>query len=230
MTQTIAKINGIIGDFVWGVPAMILIMGVGLLLTIRTRGLQIRRFGYSMRMTLGKVFSREQADKGAVTPFQAVCTALAATVGTGNIAGVAGADCDRRARARCSGCGCRRILGMCTKYAEVTLAVHFREKNRPRRLGGRPDVLHQKRPGAEVYSGWPCCFRCVRRAGAASASGNATQVSTIRSARSHTALSGYGVMASGEQYLVLNLVGGRGADGAGASPWFSWAASSAWAA
>ena len=91
MTQTIAKINGIIGDFVWGVPAMILIMVVGLLLTIRTRGLQIRRFGYSMRMTLGKVFSREQADKGAVTPFQAVCTALAATVGTGNIAGVAGA-------------------------------------------------------------------------------------------------------------------------------------------
>ena len=178
MTQTIAKINGIIGDFVWGVPAMILIMGVGLLLTIRTRGLQIRRFGYSMRMTLGKVFSREQADKGAVTPFQAVCTALAATVGTGNIAGVAGAIA-------IGGPGAvfwmwvSAILGMCTKYAEVTLAVHFREKNRHGDWVGGPMYFIKNGLGPRFK--WLAVLFSLLGGLACFGIGNATQVSTIRS-------------------------------------------------
>ena len=193
MTQTIAKINGIIGDFVWGVPAMILIMGVGLLLTIRTRGLQIRRFGYSMRMTLGKVFSREQAAKGAVTPFQAVCTALAATVGTGNIAGVAGAIA-------IGGPGAvfwmwvSAILGMCTKYAEVTLAVHFREKNRHGDWVGGPMYFIKNGLGPRFK--WLAVLFSLLGGLACFGIGNATQVSTIRSSIA-TALSGYGVMASG---------------------------------
>lgn len=91
LIQNIAAINGKVNDFVWGVPAMALILGVGLYLTIGTRVIQIRKLKAAMKETIGKLFSRQKAGAGAVTPFQAVCTALAATVGTGNIAGVAGA-------------------------------------------------------------------------------------------------------------------------------------------
>ena len=91
MIDIITLINSKINDFVWGVPAMILILGVGLWLSIRSGFIQIKKFGVAMRSTIGRIFNKESAQDGAVTPFQAVCTALAATVGTGNIAGVAGA-------------------------------------------------------------------------------------------------------------------------------------------
>ena len=78
-------------NFIWGVPAMVCIFGVGLYLSIRTNFLQIRKFPYAIKTTLGRIFRKRDASDGAITPFQAVCTALAATVGTGNIAGVAGA-------------------------------------------------------------------------------------------------------------------------------------------
>ena len=91
MLNAIETINSAVNNFVWGVPAMICIFGVGLYLSIRTGFLQIRKFPYAMRTTLGRVFRKREASDGSLTPFQAVCTALAATVGTGNIAGVAGA-------------------------------------------------------------------------------------------------------------------------------------------
>ena len=91
MLEIIESINKILNDFIWGVPAIVCIVGVGLYLAIRTKGIQIRKFGHAMRETIGKIFHRSDAAHGAITPFQAVCTALAATVGTGNIAGVAGA-------------------------------------------------------------------------------------------------------------------------------------------
>lgn len=87
----ITKVNDAVNGFVWGVPAMVCIIGVGLWLSFGTRFLQIRKFGYAMKSILGRIFTKEKAADGAVTPFQAVCTALAGTVGTGNIAGVAGA-------------------------------------------------------------------------------------------------------------------------------------------
>ena len=77
MLELITNINQHVNDFVWGVPAMICIIGVGLLLSIRTGFLQIRRFPYAMKATIGKVFKKTDAGHGAVTPFQAVCTALA---------------------------------------------------------------------------------------------------------------------------------------------------------
>ena len=126
--ETIASVNSAVNSFVWGVPAMICIVGVGLLLSFRTNFIQFRRFGAAMKETFGRMFHKKDAAEGAVTPFQAVCTALAATVGTGNIAGVAGAIA-------IGGPGavfwmwCSALLGMCTKFAEVTLAVHFRERN-----------------------------------------------------------------------------------------------------
>ena len=91
MLQIIETINTAVNNFIWGVPAMVCIFGVGLYLSIRTNFLQIRKFPYAIKTTLGRIFRKRDASDGAITPFQAVCTALAATVGTGNIAGVAGA-------------------------------------------------------------------------------------------------------------------------------------------
>ena len=128
MLQTIEQINNVVNNFIWGVPAMICIIGVGLFLSVRTRFLQIRKFPYAMKVTIGRMLKKREASDGALTPFQAVCTALAATVGTGNVAGVAGAIA-------IGGPGAvfwmwiSAILGMCTKFFEVTLAVHFRETN-----------------------------------------------------------------------------------------------------
>ena len=91
MLSTIESVNSAVNNFIWGVPAMICIIGVGLYLSIRTDFLQIRKFPYAMKVTIGRMLRKRDASDGALTPFQAVCTALAATVGTGNIAGVAGA-------------------------------------------------------------------------------------------------------------------------------------------
>ena len=91
MLSTIEAVNSVVNNFIWGVPAMICIIGVGLYLSIRTSFLQIRKFPYAMKVTLGRMMKKKEASDGALTPFQAVCTALAATVGTGNVAGVAGA-------------------------------------------------------------------------------------------------------------------------------------------
>ena len=128
MLDKIEAVNQILNDFIWGVPAMVMILGAGLLLSIRTGFVQIRKFRDALSSTIGRMFEKNKAKEGAMTPFQAVCTALSATVGTGNIAGVAGAIA-------IGGPGtvfwmwCSALLGMCTKFAEVTLAVHFREKN-----------------------------------------------------------------------------------------------------
>ena len=128
MLEMISSINQVVNDFIWGVPAMVCIIGVGILLSVRTDFIQIRKFPYAIKTTIGRMFKKKEAGDGAMTPFQAVCTALAGTVGTGNIAGVAGAIA-------IGGPGavfwmwCSAVLGMCTKFAEVTLAVHFRQRN-----------------------------------------------------------------------------------------------------
>lgn len=127
-----------VNNFIWGVPAMICIIGVGLYLSIRTNFLQIRKFPYAIRVTIGRMLRKREASDGSLTPFQAVCTALAATVGTGNIAGVAGAIA-------IGGPGAvfwmwiSALLGMCTKFSEVTLAVHFRRSPEPA-VGWRPGL------------------------------------------------------------------------------------------
>ena len=91
MLEIIKAVNDTVNGLVWGVPAMVCIIGVGLFLSVRTGFIQFRKFPYAMKATLGKIFKKSEAGHGSITPFQAVCTALAATVGTGNIAGVAGA-------------------------------------------------------------------------------------------------------------------------------------------
>lgn len=155
MLQIIETINTAVNNFIWGVPAMVCIFGVGLYLSIRTNFLQIRKFPYAIKTTLGRIFRKRDASDGAITPFQAVCTALAATVGTGNIAGVAGAIA-------IGGPGAifwmwvSALFGMCTKYAEVTLAVHYREINANGELVGGP-MYYIKNGLSKNGIGWLIC-------------------------------------------------------------------------
>ena len=89
--EQFAEWNGVINDFVWGPVMLVLLVGCGVYMSIRLGFIQFRRFGFAMKNTLGKIFHKHEAGEGEVTPLQAVTTALAATVGTGNIAGVTGA-------------------------------------------------------------------------------------------------------------------------------------------
>ena len=122
-------------DIVWGPPMLALIVGTGLFLTIRLRGLQFRELGYALRLA----FSRRQDDasEGDINHFQALMTALAATVGTGNIAGVATA-------VTLGGPGAvfwmwvTALVGMATKYAEAILAVTYRVRNARGEMAGGP--------------------------------------------------------------------------------------------
>jgi len=131
------EINGIINGFVWGPPMLILLVGTGIYLSLRTNFFSLRKLGYILRNTLMKMFSKDHEGEGEVTAFQAVATALAATVGTGNIAGVATAI-------SIGGPGAifwmwvAAIFGMTTKFAEVVLSVQFREKTSDGRFVGGP--------------------------------------------------------------------------------------------
>ena len=201
MIRIITRVNQIVNNFIWGLPAMVCILGVGLLLSVRTNFLQIRKFPYAIKTTLGRIFKHKDASDGTMTPFQAVCTALAGTVGTGNIAGVAGAIA-------IGGPGavfwmwCSALLGMCTKFAEVTLAVHYRERSDAGEWVGGPMYYIKNGLGkrwqflAVLYS----LFGVLTVFG----TGNATQVNTITTAID-TALLEFHIVA--EDILpTLNLV------------------------
>lgn len=135
--ETILQINGFINGLVWGWPMLILIVGTGIYFTIRTNFFALTKLGYVLRNTLMKMFAKDQEGEGEVSAFQAVATALAATVGTGNIAGVATAIA-------IGGPGAvfwmwfAAVVGMTTKYAEVVLAVHYRETTPDGRFVGGP--------------------------------------------------------------------------------------------
>ncbi len=121
------------------------ILGVGLVLSFRTHFIQLRKFGYALKNTIGRALHKTKAADGATTPFQSLCTALAATVGTGNIAGVAGAIAIGGPE-RSSGCGSLHCLACAPNFPKSPLCSSFQRKKQRRRLGRRTDVLHQKRP------------------------------------------------------------------------------------
>ena len=203
MLSTIEAVNSVVNNFIWGVPAMICIIGVGLYLSIRTRFLQIRKFPYAMKVTLGRMMKKKEASDGALTPFQAVCTALAATVGTGNVAGVAGAIA-------IGGPGAvfwmwiSALLGMCTKFAEVTLAVHFRETNAKGDLVGGP--MYYIKNGLDKKWHFLAYLFAAFGVLAVFGTGNATQVNTITTAID-SALSSFNVLPADAVKLVNLIIG-----------------------
>ena len=131
MRQIIESFN----EILWGLPLILGIMGTGIYISIRLGGIQFRKLGFALRNTLGKVFDQAEEADGDISPFSALATALAATVGTGNIVGVSLAII-------MGGPGAifwmwvAAIFGMATKFAEVTLALAYREKRGGSFVGG----------------------------------------------------------------------------------------------
>ena len=125
MIELIAQWNAAVNRIVWGPPMLILLMGTGVVLTVLTGFIQFRHLGTALKEVLGKL-THKGTGQGTVTPFQAVSTALASTVGVGNIAGVATAIF-------LGGPGAlfwlwvSGLLGMATKFSEITIALHYRE-------------------------------------------------------------------------------------------------------
>ena len=130
--QALEAVNNEINGVVWGIFGLILLIGTGILVTILTKFFQVTHIGMWLKNTIGSLFDksviRHTKEKGAISPFQALCTALAATVGTGNIAGVAAAIC-------IGGAGSvfwmwvAAFFGMMTNYAENVLGIYYRRKN-----------------------------------------------------------------------------------------------------
>ena len=170
MTKALECLN----SFVWGVPALLLILGVGLYISIRTGFVQIRLVPKAVRAFAARLKGGGR-DTGTVTPFQALCTALAATVGTGNLAGVAGAMAIGGPGAIFWMWVCA-LLGMATKFAEATLAVRYRVKENGEYLGGPMYMIRQGLGKKWAWLGAAYSFFGII---AAFGVGNATQINAV---------------------------------------------------
>ena len=177
--MTFAEFVNYLNDIAWGPWMLLLLVGTGVYLSARVGFIQFAKFGYVMKNTLGKLFKKQTAGDGEVTPLQAVSTALAATVGTGNIAGVTGAIA-------VGGPGAvfwmwlSALFGMVTKYAEVVLAIRYRERNAKGEWVGGP--MYYIKNGLGKNWSWLGALFCVLGALAAFGIGNMTQVNTIAGA------------------------------------------------
>lgn len=131
--EIITQVNNAINSFVWGMFGLVLLIGTGILMTVLTGFFQVTRIKHWFKQTLGSLFTRKvighTKEKGSISPFQALCTALAATVGTGNIAGVSAAIC-------IGGAGAvfwmwvAAFFGMMTNYSENVLGIYYRRRNK----------------------------------------------------------------------------------------------------
>lgn len=171
MVTLLKSING----FVWGIPTLLLILCCGLFLSIKTGFFQLTRFPQSLRHFLSKLHPSQHTDNG-VSPYQALCTALAATVGTGNIAGVAGAITLGGPGAVFWMWICA-FLGMILKCAEATLAVHFRKRNSLGEYIGGPMYIIEHGLGPKWK--WLAVIYAFFGVVAAFGVGNATQVNAL---------------------------------------------------
>ena len=190
--------------WIWGVPALILVISIGLLLSLRTGFAQLRLLPRSCRMFVSRLLGR-QSDHGGVSSFQALCTALAATVGTGNLAGVAGAIAIGGPGAVFWMWLCG-ILGMIIKCAEAALAVHFRQRNEAGEwVGGPMYMIAKGLPGRlRFLAGIYAFFGVIASLGV----GNATQINTLFSGLENTAaVFGWQFSAQWKGFLALALAG-----------------------
>lgn len=192
------KFNDWLNGIVWGWPMLIILVGCGIYLSIRVGFIQFTKFGFAMKNTLGKVFKKTEAGEGEVTPLQAVTTALAATVGTGNISGVTGAIV-------IGGPGAvfwmwlSAIFGMVTKYAEVLLSVNYRERNEEGDWVGGP--MYYIKNGLGANWKWLGSLFCIFGALAAFGIGNIAQIDSICTSI-NTALQSFGVDTAGSTMAI----------------------------
>ena len=202
MINTITELNSKINGFVWGLPMMVLILGVGVYLSVRCGFPQFRHFIYIMKNTAGKAFEKTEKKEGAVSPFKAMCTALAASIGTGNIAGVSGAIA-------IGGPGAvfwmwvSALLGMCTKFSEVTLAIKYRERNKKGDWVGGP--MYYITGGLGKNWKWLAVLFAIFGALASFGIGNMTQINTIASTI-NTAISGFIPTTESQQTIIAWVI------------------------
>lgn len=200
--MTFSGIVKFLDGIAWGPWMLVLLVGTGVYLSIRMGFPQLRRFGYTMRNTIGKVFHNQTAGEGEITPFQAVTTALAATVGTGNIAGVTGAIA-------VGGPGAvfwmwiSALFGMMTKYSEVVLAVRYRERNAKGEYVGGP--MYYIRNGLGKKWNWLAVTFSMFGALAAFGIGNMTQVNAIAGSV-NTAIDAFGGNTGAESLTLFHQV------------------------
>ena len=197
--ETFTRFITALDDFAWGPVMLILLVGTGVYLSIRSGWLQFSKFGYAMKNTLGKAFSKQQAGRGEVTPFQAMTTALAGTVGTGNIAGVTGAIF-------IGGPGAvfwlwvSALVGMVTKYSEVLLAVKYRERNADGDWVGGP--MYSIKNGLGKNWLWLAYVFAFFGMVASFGIGNTTQVDSIATAI-NTAVTSFGGAQTGNAFRIV---------------------------
>ena len=197
--MTFADVVDKLKDLAWGPWMLLLLFGTGIYLSARVGFLQFRKFGYAMKNTIGKVFRKQSAGEGEVTPLQAVTTALAATVGTGNIAGVTGAIA-------VGGPGAvfwmwiSALFGMVTKYSEVVLAIRYRERNEKGDWVGGP--MYYIKNGLGKKWTWLAAVFSVLGALAAFGIGNMTQVNTIANSI-NSAINAFGGNTAANSVMVF---------------------------
>lgn len=171
MTAILERINA----FVWGVPALLMILGVGVYLTFGTGFAQVRLFPRAISEFFGQ-FRKSKKSSDGTSAYRALCTALAATVGTGNLAGVAGAIAMGGPGSVFWMWVCA-FFGMVTKFAEATLAVRYRQKNEAGEYVGGP--MYMIRGTMEKRWQWLAGAYCFFGVVASFGVGNATQVNAV---------------------------------------------------
>lgn len=179
----IKLINDKVNGFVWGPVMIALMIGTGLFLSFTTNFLQFRKFVFAMKNTMGSIFSKNQhnKDSSGVSSFQAVATAMAGTIGTGSIAGIATAI-------GMGGPGAifwmwvSALLGMITKYSEIILSMKFREKDEDGKWVGGP--MYYIKNGLKVKS--LAVLFAIFAMLACLGTGNATQSNSIANALDST--------------------------------------------
>ena len=192
------KILEWLNTVVWGMPALVLILGVGLYFSLRTGFVQLSLFPRAVKLFVSRL-RPGASEEGTVSPFQALCTALAATVGTGNIAGVAGAMAIGGPGAIFWMWICA-LFGMVTKFAEATLAVRYRARNSAGDLVGGPMYMIQN--GMQKRWHWLACVYSFFGVIAAFGVGNATQINAVISGVNQVMISFGGSAGKGTDLLM----------------------------
>ncbi len=213
----VASVNGAVNNAVWGLPGLILLIGTGILLTCGTKFFQVFRIGHWWKNTIASVFKKDSkatknTDKKAISQFQALCAALAATIGTGNIAGVAAAIV-------VGGPGAvfwmwvAAFFGMMTNFSENLLGIYYRRKNKDGEWSGGPmyylkDGLGKRygkawlKPVAKVLAVLFACFAILASFGI----GNMAQINKIVLNMDAAFFSGFEPIMLGGQVNLVHLI------------------------